>query len=125
MTTNMRMAKFTQLMERFWGRLRMYEPEEGYSHDPYEAEAQVRHAFKQMALDAGDRRINNLINGDISQRLVDEAVEDEINGRLVRIRTERTRVKVVKNYFASMLGWRNRIVKTHDVGRKFKHEHRR
>jgi hypothetical protein len=131
MTTNMRMRKFTKLMGRFWGQLRKYAPEEGYSHDPYEAEGQVRDAFRKISVESRtrkgkhDRRIDSLIKNGVSERLVDEAIRDEVSGRLVRIRKTGTRVTYVKNYFSSMLEWRNRRFRTVEVSRRVHSRHRR
>jgi hypothetical protein len=119
MTDFMPEPEFVEVSDRIWGALGKYLPhKDGKTHvgftrhgsiNPQIAKEQIYDAMKRAKKASGKRHLDPLMKRGFPNRMVNMGVSDMLGNTTLKKGSKGTRY-IVKNYFASKLGWARKKV---------------
>lgn len=113
MTDEMPMPELIDVTDRVWTPIKKYLPHKdgrvAVSRNPEVAKEQVYDAFKKAKKSSGNKHLDPLIKHHMPRRIVNASVNDLLGGVTLKKGTRGT-AYIVRNYWASKLGWARRKI---------------
>jgi hypothetical protein len=126
MTDEMPLPELIDVTDRVWSPIAKYLPHSGgkvhvgftnQGINPEVAKEQVYDAFKAAKKSSGNKHLDPLMKHHMPQRIVNAGVADLLGGSTV-VKGSRGKWYIVKNFWASKLGWaRRKVIRTIELPR--------
>jgi hypothetical protein len=112
MTDEMPLPELIDVTDRVWAPISRYLPHKdgkvNVSRNPEIAKEQVYDAFKKAKKSSGNKHLDPLIRHHMPNRIVNAAISNLL-GHDTLVKTGRGRWSVVRNFWASKLGWARKL----------------